>query len=220
MAANLYTYKFTTISQVLRVGHAVRRDQGLPAPCCLGRPLQPLRRHGAAHAHLAGSIVQHRAEYAALACEWPAAAEPPHRPRIDAAPHRKDGGPCAHRGDQGMEGWFADIAPSIPSRNGSRSSILQHQGFHIPTTTQFQSPTASLESMDLHDFVKATSLGAITVDDAEREILRRMACADDALVRSKLTAMHGLIKVQAEEGRGGQTDRDLVSSPMTGLTIR
>eukprot|EP00965_Chrysotila_dentata_P039518 1313765-Pleurochrysis_carterae.AAC.1 len=30
-----------------------------------------------------------------------------------------------------------------------------------------------------------------------------MACADDALVLSKLTAMHGVIKVQAEEGRGG-----------------
>eukprot|EP00965_Chrysotila_dentata_P038700 1285206-Pleurochrysis_carterae.AAC.1 len=66
-----------------------------------------------------------------------------------------------------------------------------------------QSPTASLENMDLPDLVKATSSGAITVDDAERELLRRMACADDALAISKLTAMHGVIKVQAEEGRGG-----------------
>eukprot|EP00965_Chrysotila_dentata_P194409 6176343-Pleurochrysis_carterae.AAC.5 len=80
-----------------------------------------------------------------------------------------------------------------------------------------QSPTASLESRDPPDLVKATSSEAITVDDAEREILRRMACADDALVLSKLTAMHGVIKVQAEEGRGVQTGRDLVS-PTTGLT--
>eukprot|EP00965_Chrysotila_dentata_P016068 532320-Pleurochrysis_carterae.AAC.2 len=59
--------------------------------------------------------------------------------------------------------------------------------------------------MDLPDLVKAMSSGAITVVGAERKILRRMACADDALVPSKLTAMHGLIKVQAEEGRGGHT---------------
>eukprot|EP00965_Chrysotila_dentata_P088974 2937279-Pleurochrysis_carterae.AAC.1 len=57
-----------------------------------------------------------------------------------------------------------------------------------------QSPAASLEDMDLPDFVKATSSGAITVDDAERDILRRMACANDSLVLSKLTAMHGVIK--------------------------
>eukprot|EP00965_Chrysotila_dentata_P096485 3188358-Pleurochrysis_carterae.AAC.1 len=81
-----------------------------------------------------------------------------------------------------------------------------------------QSPTASLENMDLSDLVKATSSGAITVDDAERELLRRMACADDALAISKLIAMHGVIKVQAEEGRGGHAGRNLVS-PSTGLTI-
>eukprot|EP00965_Chrysotila_dentata_P054155 1797141-Pleurochrysis_carterae.AAC.1 len=72
--------------------------------------------------------------------------------------------------------------------------------------------------MDLPDLVKATSSGAITVDDAERELLRCITCADDALALSKLTAMHGVIKVQAEEGRGGHTGHDLVS-PATGLTI-
>eukprot|EP00965_Chrysotila_dentata_P049322 1634462-Pleurochrysis_carterae.AAC.1 len=63
--------------------------------------------------------------------------------------------------------------------------------------------------MDLPDLVKATSSGAVTVYDAERELLRRMACAADALVLSELIAMHGVIKVQAEEGRGGHTGRDL-----------
>eukprot|EP00965_Chrysotila_dentata_P060985 2020496-Pleurochrysis_carterae.AAC.1 len=72
--------------------------------------------------------------------------------------------------------------------------------------------------MDLPDLVKATSSGAVKVDDAERELLCRMACADDALILSKLIAMHGVIKVQAEEGRGRHTGRDLVS-PATGLTI-